>query len=193
MASLLTKVNRKIWELFLPIQLKKLNACGQNVDIKEPIIIDYSFLSIGNNSHILRDARIQNVSGTDKIRIRIGDNTGIGYRFSVLAGADVTIGNNVAVASDVFLSSGSHGIDPEIEQSYGCQPYLGQPIVIKDGAWLGEKVIVLTGVTIGEKSIVGAGSVVTRDVPDYSIAVGNPAKVIKKYNLEKHCWESVEK
>lgn len=184
-----TKVNRKIWEWTLPMQLKKMIACGERVDIKEPIKIDYECMKMGDDSHILKDARIQNVSGTNQVTISIGKNTGIGYRFTILAGADVTIGDDIAIASDVFLSSGSHGINPEIEKPYGFQPYLGDPIVVKDGAWIGEKVCVLQGVTIGKKSIIGAGSVVTRDIPDYSIAVGNPAKVIKTYSFENHRWE----
>ena len=125
----------------------------------------------------------------NETRIKIGDNTGIQYRFTILAGSDVIIGRDVAIASDVFLSSGNHGIDPECNIAYGCQPYLGTPIKIEDGAWLGEKVTVLSGVTIGKKSIIGSGGVVTRDIPAYCVAVGNPARVIKKYNFHTHQWE----
>lgn len=171
--------------------LSKLAICGKNVYIEKPIKIQYEYVEIGNDSHILKDARIQNVSDDKNTRIRIGERTGIGYRFSVLAGADVNIGDDVAIASDVFLSAGSHGTDPECEIPYGCQKYRGKEINIKSGAWLGEKVCVMSDVTIGKCSIIGAGGVITKDVPDYSIAVGNPAKVIKKYNFTQHCWERV--
>ena len=57
--------------------------------------------------------------------------------------------------------------------------------------WVGEKVIIMPGVTIGDRSIIGAGAIVTRDIPPYSIAVGNPAKVIKRYNFKTHSWEKV--
>lgn len=187
--SILTKIHRKIWQWTLPKYIKQMESCGERVDIKEPIHIDYKYLQMGDDSHILKDARIQNVSRSEKVRIKIGCRTGIQYRFTILAGADVIIGDDVAIASDVFVSSGSHGINPESEESYGTQIYLGEPIVIKDGAWIGEKACILSGVTIGEKSIIGAGSVVTKSIPNYCIAVGNPARIVKKYSFENKMWE----
>lgn len=71
------------------------------------------------------------------------------------------------------------------------QKLVGKEVRIKSGCWIGEKCILLQGVTIGKKSIIGAGSVVTKDIPDYSIAVGNPARVIKRYNFESHNWERI--
>ncbi len=184
-------MNNPIKILCNKLRTSKIKNCGKHVEIEKPIKIQYEYIEIGDNSHILRDARIQNVSGDTDIRIRIGNSTGIGYRFSVIAGANVFIGNNVAIASDVFLSAGSHGINPEYKVPYGCQAYLGSDIRICDGVWLGEKVIVMSGVQIGEKSIIGAGSVVTRNIPSYCIAVRNPARVIKKYNFNLHKWEKV--
>jgi acetyltransferase-like isoleucine patch superfamily enzyme len=59
---------------------------------------------------------------------------------------------------------------------------------IEKGCWIGEKVIILPGVNIGKRSIIGAGSVVTKSIPEYSIAVGNPARVIKTWNKDKKQW-----
>lgn len=164
---------------------------GDTVKVGKPIAFDFDHISMEKNAHILDHVRMWNVSGDDRVRITIGENTGIGYRCTVLAGADVSIGNNVAIASDVFITSGSHGIDAESDICYGCQPYVGKAVVIGDNAWLGEKVCVMQGVSVGKYSIVGAGAIVTKSIPDYCIAVGNPAKVIKKYNFESHSWEKV--
>ena len=142
--------------------------------------LDKKYMIIGSNSHILDGARIQNVSQNESVRIRIGNHTGAQYNFTVLAGANVTIGNGVAIASDVFISAGSHGMNPEIRLPYGEQAYLGEDVLIKDGAWIGEKACILSGVTIGYKSIVGSGSVVTKDVPDYCIVAGVPMRIIGK-------------
>ncbi len=189
-------VGKLILTYFNKKNIKGIQAAGKKSLISGiPKCIDKSCLYMGDNSHILGGARIQNVSGDPNVRVRIGSHTGIGYNFTVLAGANVTVGSHVAIASDVFLSSGSHGTNVENRLAYGEQPCQGQAIVIKDGAWIGEKVCIISGeggrVSIGKKAVIGAGSVVTKSVPDYCIAVGNPAKVIKKYNFTTHAWEKV--
>ena len=65
-------------------------------------------------------------------------------------------------------------------------------IIIGDGVWIGQNAIILPGVSIGDKSIIGAGSVVTHDVPSYCVAVGNPARIIKKYSNTEKKWISIE-
>ena len=66
-----------------------------------------------------------------------------------------------------------------------------KPVKICQNAWLGENIAVLSGVTIGKNSIIGANSVVSKNIPENCIAVGNPAKVIKKYNFETRTWEKI--
>ena len=73
------------------------------------------------------------------------------------------------------------------------QPLSAKNVYIGNGCWIGEQVCILSGVSIGEKCIIGAGSVVTKSIPDYCIAAGNPAKVLKKYNFETKRWESNDK
>lgn len=102
---------------------RKFLQCGANVYVEKPICLDFSSIVLGNNVHILKDARIQNVSGNASNKIIIGDDTGIQYRFSVLAGADIAIGKSVSIASDVFLSAGSHGTDAEQSTPYGSKVY----------------------------------------------------------------------
>jgi len=70
-----------------------------------------------------------------------------------------------------------------------AQKVVTKQIVIKDSVWIGANCVVTAGVTIGKHAIIGAGSVVTKNIPDYSVAVGNPARVIKKYNFTTNSWE----
>lgn len=148
---------------------------------------------IGQGSQILQNSRIQTFpqEGLPHPKIRIGEHCYLGYHLSILAGADVMIGNRVLMASDILITTEAHGMDPESEIPYMDQPLSVAPVSIGDGCWLGEKVMVMPGVTIGEKSIIGAGSIVTKDIPAFSIAVGNPARVIKKYHFDTHTWERV--
>lgn len=75
-----------------------------------------------------------------------------------------------------------------ILSTYMDQPLCGKDVIIESSSWIGEKVIILPGVRIGEKAINGAGSVVTKDIPAYSIACGNPARVIKKWDTISKQW-----
>ena len=97
----------------------------------------------------------------------------------------------VLIASKVFISDHNHGDfedDPEINIPPAQRKLTATPTQICDDAWLGEGVMVLPGVTIGKHSIIGAGAIVTKDIPEYSIAVGNPARVIKQYNKTINKW-----
>ncbi|MBQ3584023.1 MAG: acyltransferase [Lachnospiraceae bacterium] len=175
---------------------KSYGSFGEHSCIHRPFIYDNNrkLIHIGKETTILEHSRIQlypeRVNQTP--HIYIGDGCYIGYYFSILAGADVRIGNHVLVASHVLISSENHGINPESEIEYMEQPLTGASVVIEDGCWIGENVCILPGVTIGKKSIIGSGSVVTKSVPPYCIAAGNPARIIKKYNFTSHQWEKCD-
>lgn len=104
----------------------------------------------------------------------------------------ITIGDNVLIASNVQLYTATHPVtlqerltpnwNAETGQ-YFCRTY-ALPIKIGNGCWLGGGAIVLPGVTIGDGSVIGAGSVVTKDIPENSLAAGNPCRVIRKINGE---------
>ena len=89
------------------------------------------------------------------------------------------------------MISENHGIYVETNVPFYAQPLQTGPIIIGEGCWIGQNVIVLPNVNIGDKCVIGANSVVTNDIPSYSIAVGMPAKVIKRYNFELHSWIKV--
>ena len=86
---------------------------------------------------------------------------------------DVLLGAGVHIYSDNHLFE-----NPEIKIK--DQGYIRKKVLIKEGAWIGSNVIILPGVTIGEHAVVGAGSVVTKDIPSFTLYAGNPAKMIRK-------------
>lgn len=111
-------------------------------------------------------------------KLVIGNDVWIGKNCALYAENGIKIGNNVVIAKDCSLISFDH-----LRNSKGIIELIkeeSKPIVIEDGVWLGDKVIVLKKVRIGKMSIIGAGSVLTHDIPPYSVAVGNPARVVKK-------------
>ena len=162
--------------------------------IEYPAIIqDKSKIHIGSGTVILNNSRIQNYSDRcDGVGgIFIGENCYLGFHLSLLNSGKIKIGNSVLMAANVLISSENHGMDPESEIPYMDQPLLSCNVEICDGVWIGQNVCILPGVRIGVKAVIGAGSIVTKSVPDYCVAVGNPARVIKRYNFESHRWETV--
>jgi maltose O-acetyltransferase len=110
-------------------------------------------------------------------KVALGDNSNIGQNAQLLG--PVSIGANVMMGPEVLIFTNNHCFErtdvPMIDQ--GLSEVL--PVKIEDDVWIGARVIILPGVTIGSGSIIGAGSIVTKSVPPFSIAAGNPAKVIK--------------
>lgn len=126
----------------------------------------------------------------------IGDNVKVNHNVHIGCARKITIGNNVLMASGVYISDHSHGCYSGINQDSpevapNNRPLYTSPVVIGDNCWLGERVTVLPGVTIGNGVIVGAGAVVRSDLPPNCIAVGAPARVIKKYNFIDKQWISI--
>ena len=175
--------------------LKSYGSFGNKSVMDLPCIHDNhrSNVYIGDNTTILKNSRIQLYTSKDgKVgRIKIGNNCFFSYNMSLLAFDDIVIADGVLFASNVLVTSENHGIDPESNLYYMDQELSGGAVHIGEGSWIGEKAIILPGVSIGKKCVVGAGSIVTKTIPDFSIAVGNPAHVIKRYNFDLHQWEKV--
>lgn len=115
-------------------------------------------------------------------KIEIGDNSAIGDNSHITACNYIKIGKNVLMGKRVLITDNSHGASMADLLSippYKRPLYSRGPVVIDDNVWIGEKASILPGVHIGYGSIIGANSVVTKDVPPYSLVGGNPARVIK--------------
>jgi lipopolysaccharide O-acetyltransferase len=185
-----TKYIRLLQKKYRENRIRHLVAyIGEDSHIIDPFEIGEN-IYVGSNTTILENARIKclnDLSGT-KASIRIGSNCYLCYNLTILAAADVIIHDNVLIASYVLITTENHGMNPESSIPYMNQPLTYAPIEIGEGTWVGEKVSILPGVKIGKKCIIGTNAVVTHDVPDYSIAVGIPARVIEEYNFDRHAW-----
>ena len=130
--------------------------------------------------------------------LNFGKNVQINDYVHITAMVGVTVGDNVLMASKIYISDCTHGSykgdnrDSDPEQIPIDREYSMSPVVIGDNVWIGESVSILPGVKIGKGSIIGANSVVTKSIPEYCIAVGIPATVIKKYNFKKKVWEEIK-
>lgn len=153
------------------------------------------YISIGSHSIIGRYSKLQCFDNNNNVKfnpcIKIGNNCIIGQNCSIISADSVIIEDNVLMASYITIVNENHGTNVEEEKFFARQPLTTAPIRIQEGTWIGERCCILSGVDIGKKCIIGSGSIVTKSIPDYSMAVGNPAKVIKVWNFNTHKWEKV--
>jgi serine acetyltransferase len=130
----------------------------------------YMSLSAGVSPLDIRDDPVVHIGD----RCLLGKGTGIVGHQSIVLGDDVWTGHHV------YITDANHGYQ-DVDVPIGRQFAPPRPVRIGDASWLGHGAIVVGGVTIGRHVVVGAGAVVTGDLPDYSVAVGNPARVIRRY------------
>lgn len=160
-------------------------------------LLNSQYIVIGKNVRIKEGYRIEcydNFHGQKlNPKLILEDGVIIGPRFTCFVADMVRIKKDTIFAGNVTLVSENHGMDPESSLPYHAQPLTTGFITIGEGCWLGQNVTVLSNVTIGDKCIIGSNSVVAKDIPPYSIAVGSPARVIKRYNFEEHKWQSLTK
>lgn len=166
--------------------------------IRFPIDIrQKSAIAIGKGFTTGRYCRIEVVGPSpekNRKRIVIGSNVQINDSVHIACISGVTIADNVLLASKVFITDHNHGTygtsSPETAPSQ--RELISKPVHIKENVWIGEFVSILPGVTVGRGSVIGTMSVVTSDIPDYCIAVGAPARVIKRFNFKSGQWEKEE-
>ncbi len=113
--------------------------------------------------------------------IEVGDNFFANYNLTILDVGKVTIGSNVQFAPNVSIYTAGHPLHPDSRNS-GYE--YGLPVTIGDNVWIGGNVVLLPGVTVGSNSVIGAGSVVSRDIPEWVVAVGSPCRVVRRITEE---------
>lgn len=168
-------------------------SIGERVFIISPLKIDgKKNICIGDGVHIYYRTWLYAlpVTGYGECELKIGKGSTIGNFNHIIATHSIIIGNNVLTADKVYISDNIHDYS-DIEVPIKEQRIIQKNVVqIGDGSWLGENVCVI-GAKIGKHCVIGANSVVTKDIPDYSVAVGSPARVIKRYNFDNKRWDKV--
>lgn len=126
-------------------------------------------------------------------KIVFGEKTEIGNHSTISAYNEIIFGDSVLTGPHVFISDHNHNYDdpniPVCEQ--GVKIKSGARIIVDSGTWIGTNAVIVGNVHIGKNCVIGANSVVLRDIPDYSVAAGIPAKVVKKYNFVLGKWEHI--
>lgn len=117
-----------------------------------------------------------------KSNISIGNNCVINSYVHIWGDGGIEIGNNVMIASHVSITSLTHDYN---ETDMRNAQIIKKKVIINNDVWIGAGAIILPGITIGRGAVVGAGSVVTKDVPEYAIVVGNPSKILKYRNIKR--------
>jgi acetyltransferase-like isoleucine patch superfamily enzyme len=169
------------WNLILTkYRLRKCQKIGKIVFTnKKPQIINKGKITIGNITRILSDVNRVRIGVRKGGELIIGNNCRInGPRISV--SSKVVIGNGCGIAPEVLIMDGDH----HIAGARALEGKIGA-IIIEDDVWIASRAIIMKGVTIGKGAVVAAGSVVTKNVPEYSLVAGVPAKVVKKLQQKK--------
>lgn len=187
--------------LFLRSKLypRLLGKCGRNVVFGANVVLRHPHkIEIGDNV-IIDDNCLLDAKGRDNTGIRIGhnaflgrnsilsckngdivigDNVNIGFNSEVFSGSRVVLGNDTLVAAYCYFIGGDHVVT-DIDTAVTHQGSESRGITVGEKCWFGAGVKVLDGVKVGANSIIGTGAVVTKDIPEYAIAVGLPAKVVR--------------
>lgn len=159
------------------------NNSTENEMEKRSALLKELFASVGENVYIEPTFRCDY-----GCHITIGDNFYANYDCIMIDVTDITIGNNVFFAPRVCVFTAGHPIDAGIRDE--LLEY-GKPIKIGNSVWIGGNTVINPGVTIGNDVVIGSGSVVTRDIPDHVVAVGNPCRVLRPITKEdRSFWEA---
>ena len=178
---------RRLWFTFR--HQGALGHLGRGTYLVSPFRMDGpEGIGIGDGTFIQRGGWLYccGIEGKPAV-LAIGSGCVFGYNNHITAVREVRIGDDVLTANNVYISDNVHGYE-DITTPIMQQPVIfKQPVSIGSGTWLGENVCIV-GASVGRNCVIGANAVVTKDVPDYSVAVGSPARVIKHFDQTRGAW-----
>lgn len=175
---------------------KKFNDFGRNSYIIKPQrIIGSKHITIGDNVSILHNIRMEAIeiwkSKKYNPSITIGDNVSIGQNFHITSASDLKIGDNVTIIGNCFITNIDHNYQ-DIDVNILKQDLIINETIIGENCFIGFGACIQAGTKLGKQCVVGANSVVKGDFDDFSVIVGAPGKVVKKYNTNLGVWEKVK-
>jgi lipopolysaccharide O-acetyltransferase len=188
----------QLFFIALQIAIGKLFISHTIRIVKLPFsIIGKHNISLGTKFTAGKNLRIECFSQNHDKTLFIGNNVKMNDYVHIACVKHISIGDNVLIGSNVLITDHLHGrytgewqdtpyTIPDERQLYA------QAVIIEDNTWIGDMVSIMPNVTIGSGSIIGANSVVTTNIPKNCIAVGNPCKVIKRFNDETQQWDRVQ-
>lgn len=169
--------------IFMPFYIKRGKGSVIYRSVRKDIV-PFNIFELGKRSVIEDYSVINNAVGN----LLIGNNTRVGIGNTIIG--PVTISDNVNIGQNVTISGLNHNYEDPCktisEQGVGTSP-----IKIENDVWIGANSVVLPGIQIGNHCVIGAGSVITKDIPPYSVVVGNPARIIKRYDMNLKEWVKV--
>ncbi len=185
------KVPGWLWRnRFWLINKGRFAGFGSHSRLEKPLRVEgIESISIGGNVMIHEGIWLAAKPLTGSVKLVIEDGATLGHYNHIFATQSIVIEKDVLTADKVYISDNLHGYE-DINTPIIKQPIKQcKPVVIGEGSWIGEHVCVI-GAKIGKHCVIGANAVVTKDIPDYCVAVGVPAKVIKRYDSLSKMWVS---
>lgn len=192
-------MNRIYWALFrrfwFVVNKRNYKKLGTNSFIKSPLIVTPKFISVSNNVFVQPNARIEGITNYEGVNfyphIEIGENCTIQQNLHLTCAQNVFVGKNTAIAANVTITDINHpyeNIDLPIEK----QPLDVIPVSIGEDCKIYNNAVILPGTKIGKHCVIGANSVVLGNFADYSIIVGAPARIIKRYCFDSASWKKTD-
>ena len=190
MSGLHSRILNRLWSLwFALVHSPSFRMAGRGAFLFRPFRIDGAEgIEIGERTVMQRGGWLY-CCGIDNIpaSLKLGKGCVFGYNNHITAVRNVVIGDYVLTANNVYISDNLHGYEDI------TKPIMHQPVRFKgaveigDGCWIGENACII-GARIGKNCVIGANAVVTRDIPDYSVAVGIPAVIIRQWDPQLQKW-----
>lgn len=180
------------WVLNTPLRIR-LNHIGKNTRVVYPYTIEGAkFVSIGDNVRIYNNVYLQAIKRNVDPVIKIGSNIRMWYNTQLSAVREIVIEDGCTFAANCFISDTTHDYTDISTPAYFSKLKELSPVRIGADTWVGRNVTIL-GCKIGKHCVIGNSSFVTKDIPDYSVVVGNPARIIKRYDMKTNQWLKTDK